>query len=191
MQRSVSRFPRRDGAREISVWDPLVRLTHWSLAMSILLNGLIIDDDSKIHHLVGYAALAIVGVRLVWAVIGTAPARFSAFPPSPKGALRHLRQILSGQHRVYLSHNPLGALMVYNIWGSVALIGLSGYMMTTLTYFGVEWVEELHEALFAWLTISVAVHIAGVAFDSWMTGVNLMRAMVTGYKGVPEDKAVE
>ena len=28
----------RASAREVAVWDPLVRLVHWSLALTILLN---------------------------------------------------------------------------------------------------------------------------------------------------------
>ena len=105
--------------REVPVWDPLVRLIHWSLALTILLNGAITEEESKMHEWVGYVALGLVGVRLLWALIGPPQARFSAFPPSPTQALRHLRSVLSGDRAVHLSHNPLGALMVYNLWLTV------------------------------------------------------------------------
>ena len=99
--------------------------------------------------------------------------------------------MLSGDKAVHLSHNPLGALMVYNIWVSVIAIGITGYMMTTITFFGVDWVEEAHEVIFGWLIFSVALHVAGVAFDTWRSGVNLVRAMINGKKAIPYGREVE
>ena len=105
----------RASAREVAVWDPLVRLIHWSLALTILLNGTFVEEESQTHEWIGYVALGLVGIRLVWALIGPKHARFSAFPPSPARAVHHLRAMLSGDKAVHLSHNPLGARMVYNI----------------------------------------------------------------------------
>ena len=181
----------REGARDVAVWDPLVRLIHWSLALTILLNGTFVEEESQTHEWIGYVALGLVGIRLVWALIGPKHARFSAFPPSPARAVHHLRAMLSGDKAVHLSHNPLGALMVYNIWVSVIAIGITGYMMTTITFFGVDWVEEAHEVIFGWLIFSVALHVAGVAFDTWRSGVNLVRAMINGKKAIPYGREVE
>ena len=180
----------RQGARQVAVWDPLVRLIHWSLALTILLNGTFVDEESQTHEWIGYIALGLVGLRLVWALVGPRHARFSAFPPSPGRAVRHLRAMLAGDRSVHLSHNPLGALMAYNIWASVIAIGVTGYMMTTITLFGVDWVEEVHEVVFNWLVLSVALHVAGVAFDTWRSGVNLFRAMIDGRKTIPEGRDV-
>lgn len=178
----------RASAREVAVWDPLVRLIHWSLALTILLNGVFVEEESKAHEWIGYIAFGLVGIRLVWALIGPEHARFSAFPPSLRRAVRHAKAMLVGDQSVHLSHNPLGALMAYNIWASVIAIGVTGYMMTTLTFFGVDWVEEIHEAVFTWLIFSVALHVCGVALDSWRSGVNLVRAMITGRKSIPEGR---
>tara|TARA_R110002094_G_scaffold2426_15_gene10029 strand:+ start:182 stop:760 length:579 start_codon:yes stop_codon:yes gene_type:complete len=175
----------RESARDVAVWDPLVRLIHWSLALTILLNGAITDDESKLHEWVGYVALALVGIRLVWAVVGPKNARFGTFPPSPARAVTYVRAVMTGDRSVHLSHNPLGALMVYNLWLTVIAIGVTGYMMTTIRFFGTEWVEEAHELIFNWLVLSVALHVAGVAFDTWRTGINLVRSMVVGRKRIP------
>lgn len=177
-------------ARVIDVWDPLVRLIHWSLALAILLDGFVLEEN-LLHEWVGYAALGLVAVRLVWGLVGSAPARFSAFPPSPAAAFRHLRAILSGDRSAHLSHNPLGALMAYNLWLSVLAVCATGVMMTTTAWFGVEWVEEAHEAAFAWVMASVALHLIGVALDTRRTGVGLVRAMVDGRKRVPAGVRVE
>ncbi|WP_298858770.1 cytochrome b/b6 domain-containing protein [uncultured Sulfitobacter sp.] len=181
----------REGARDVAVWDPLVRLIHWSLALMILLNGAITDDESKLHEWVGYVALGLVGLRIVWAFIGPRHARFSAFRPSIARAVQYTRAVMRGDRTVHLSHNPLGALMVYNLWLAVIGLGVTGYMMTTLRFFGVGWLEEMHEGLFVWLIFSVALHVAGVAFDTWRSGVNLVRAMVVGRKRIPQGTDVE
>jgi cytochrome b len=175
----------RARARDITVWDPLVRLIHWSLALTILLNGTVIEEESTTHEWIGYIALGLVAVRLLWALIGPKHARFSAFPPSPSRTVHHIRAILTGDRSIHMSHNPLGALMVYNIWLSVMGIGVTGYMMITPTFFGVGWVEEAHETIFAWLIFSIVLHVAGVAFESWRSGVNLARSMVDGRKNIP------
>jgi len=62
--------------------------------------------------------------------------------------------------------------------------------MTTDRFWGVDWVAELHEGLVLWAGVSVGLHIAAVIFESRRTGVNLPRAMVTGYKTVPEDRSI-
>ncbi|POF34260.1 cytochrome b/b6 domain-containing protein [Roseibium marinum] len=184
-------FKGRSGARTFAVWDPLVRLVHWCLALAILLNGAILDGDSPLHEIVGYMAFALVATRVVWGLIGTGPARFAAFPPNPAAALRHLRLMVCGKGPVHLSHNPLGALMAYNIWATVLVLVATGYLMGTLRFFGSKWLEEAHEMAFNWLLVSVALHICGVAFDSWRTRVALVPAMITGRKTVPGDRSVQ
>lgn len=181
----------RLGARCILVWDPLVRLIHWGLALTILLNGTVIDEEGALHEWVGYISLGLIGIRLIWGLFGSRHARLSAFPPNPVAALGHLVALFKGDKTVHLSHNPLGALMVYNIWMTVLILGITGYMMGTLQFFGVEWVEEAHEIAFNWLLVSIVLHVGGVIFDSWRTGVPLVRSMIDGRKRVPRDRPIE
>ncbi|MEE4347646.1 MAG: cytochrome b/b6 domain-containing protein, partial [Paracoccaceae bacterium] len=125
----------RISAHEVRVWDPLVRLIHWGVALAVLVNSFT-DAESTIHEWVGYTAMGLVAVRLLWGIVGSRTARFSAFPPNPAGAVAHIRQNLAGQGTVHLSHNPLGALMVYNIWATLIALGVTGYMMGTMQFFG-------------------------------------------------------
>lgn len=74
--------------------------------------------------------MALLLMRLVWGGLGPREARFSAFPPSPMAALRHLQELLAGKPRDYPSHNPAGALMVYAIWALFALMIATGLVMT-------------------------------------------------------------
>ena len=169
----------------LNVWDPLVRLFHWSLVIGFGANALIVDDDSKLHQWIGYAVVALVLARILWGVVGTRYARFTSFPPSLSGAVAQMHEILSGEKRIHIGHTPLGALMIYNLLAAMLVIGLSGWLMTTDAFWGTEWPEELHEAAVVWAEISVVLHIAAVLFESWRTRVNLPRAMVTGCKDLP------
>ena len=169
----------------LKVWDPFVRLFHWSLVIGFGANALVVDDDGKLHQWIGYAVVALVVLRIVWGLIGTKYARFTSFPPSLPGAIGQVREMFAGEKRVHIGHTPLGALMIYNLLASMLVIGVSGFLMTTNMFWGVEWPEELHEASVAWAEISVVLHIAAVFFESWRTSVNLPRAMVTGCKELP------
>jgi len=179
------------GARTVLVWDPLVRLIHWSLAATILVNGFLTDEEGRVHEWIGYIAFGLVVIRVIWGVIGPRHARFSAFPPNPISAIRYLKAVLKGRKTVHLSHNPLGALMVYNIWAIVCVLAATGYMMGTRTFFGVEWVEDVHELCFDWLMFSIVLHICGVIIDTWRTGVPLVHSMLTGRKRIPKDRPIE
>jgi cytochrome b len=166
------------------VWDPFVRLFHWSLVGAFTANALLNDPEGKAHEVLGYAILALVVLRLVWGVVGTRHARFASFPPSLRGALGHLTDIATGRQHATLGHNPLGALMVYNLLLALLVISVSGHMMTMDAFWGLEWPEDLHEAAVTWAEVSVLAHVAGVIFESRRSGINLARAMVTGYKRV-------
>jgi cytochrome b len=119
---ATARPPRR--------WDPLVRLTHWGVAAAIVANGLFTEEGSAWHVWVGYAAGALLALRLAWGFIGPREARFSAFPPSPGRAIAHVREIAAGEKREHPSHNPLGALMVYALWATLAVVVGTGVAMS-------------------------------------------------------------
>jgi cytochrome b len=144
-----------------------------------------IDDDSSLHRWAGYVVLGMIALRLVWGLVGSRYARFSAFPPSLKAARADLAGLLRGRRELHLSHNPLGALMAYNLWAALIATCITGIMMTTRTWWGVEWVEETHELVANWVMVSVVLHVAGVVFETRTSKVNLVRAMVTGRKEIP------
>ncbi|MFN3575657.1 MAG: cytochrome b/b6 domain-containing protein [Tabrizicola sp.] len=112
------------------LWDPVVRVTHWGIAASVLMNALLDEGGSLLHVTVGWIVMALLLLRMVWGVLGPVEARFSSFPPNPLAALRHLRQLAAGRVRHYPSHNPVGALMAYAFWVTLALVTATGLVMT-------------------------------------------------------------
>jgi cytochrome b len=121
---SVQTKPRR--------WDPVVKLTHWSIALAVLANAVVTEEGSAAHVWVGYALASILGLRLLWGLVGPAEAHFSAFPPSPRKALAHVSEIRARTASEHASHNPLGALMVYAIWSCLLVIIGTGIAMAGL-----------------------------------------------------------
>jgi cytochrome b len=67
--------------RGVRVWDPLVRFIHWGLAAAVLTNALLDDPDSKLHEALGYVAVGLVALRVLWGLIGSRPFRSTRSPP--------------------------------------------------------------------------------------------------------------
>ena len=169
----------------VKVWDPFVRAFHWTLVAAFAANALMTDPEGWLHEWIGYAIVALVLARILWGFVGSRHARFSDFPPSVAASARQLRDMATGRTHAHRGHSPLGALMIYNLIVTLLIIGATGYMMTTLRFFGMDWVEEMHEVFVSWAELSVLMHVAAVAFESRRLGINLPKSMVTGYKSVP------
>lgn len=73
---------------EIRVWDPLVRIFHWSLVVSFAIAYFSGDEENAIHIYSGYIVAALISFRLIWGFIGSRHARFSDFVYSPQDGAR-------------------------------------------------------------------------------------------------------
>ena len=113
-----------------ALWDPVVRLSHWALALVVLLNAVLTREGDSLHVWAGWAGLGTLALRMIWGVAGPREARFAAFPPRPWAALRHLGELARGAPRAYPSHNPAGAMMAYALWAALAVVIATGLLMT-------------------------------------------------------------
>jgi cytochrome b len=190
-------------------WDPLVRLTHWGIAAGVIANRLVVEGGSGLHLWFGLAIAALLGLRLAWGFIGPPEARFAAFPPSPRRALEHIGDIRASRRTVHASHNPLGALMAYALWGTLAVVIASGIAMSgfppqvrpepggdpAMASAGLgesddeaseanggagEAVEEIHEGAANLLLILAFVHLGGVVFETRRSGRQVLSSMIGG-----------
>ncbi len=178
------------GAR-VKVWDRLVRSAHWLLVLAVVAAWLTGHWPWRIHEALGYAAAAIVALRLVWGVTGSPYARFVQFVRGPRATALYARQLLAGTEPRTLGHNPLGGWMIVALLACIAGTCLSGFLFTTDWLWGYAWLETTHSVL-SWVLVAlVCGHLAGVAVTSFRHRENLVGAMFTGYKRAGNDRVAE
>lgn len=170
----------------VKVWDPLVRLLHWSLAACVF-GAFLVEDGDSAHQVLGYLALGLVAVRLLWGLIGPRHARFGDWVRGPRAIRAYLRARLAGTSQRPLGHNPAAAVMMLALLAGVVLVGVTGWMQTLDAFWGVEWVEEVHEAL-AWTLLAfIGAHVLAALVESVHYGENLVAAMIHGRKRALND----
>jgi cytochrome b len=183
----------RKRRESVPVWDPLIRIFHWSLAGFFLLAYVTEDELLTVHVYAGYAVAGLIIFRLIWGLIGTRHARFIDFVTGPARLVRYLGLLAAGRAPRYLGHNPAGAAMIIALLASLALTAFTGMGLiagdgigplagTIFANLSGEAFEEAHE-FFANLTLFLVVlHVAGVLVSSLLHQENLVKSMVTGRK---------
>lgn len=174
------------------VWQWPVRLLHWLLVALVSGAWLTRQELGDTHLYFGYAAVAIVALRLLWG--GRANpfslnlyASFSQFVRAAGPTWRYARAVFTGAAPRYIGHNPLGGWMVVALLGCLTALAFTGWLYMTDMFWGYGWLASLHEYLGYALLSLVALHIGGVVFTSWQHRENLVLAMLTGRKDAPGD----
>ncbi len=185
----------------IKVWDPLVRLFHWTLVLTFAIAYLTEDDFLSPHVWAGYVVLGLILFRLIWGFIGSDYARFSNFVYSFETIKRFSKDTLSFRAKRYLGHNPAGGAMIILLIISLLFCTLSGIaiygieekagplapMLSQAGEFWEEVVEELHEFSANFILFLIAIHVGGVLFESLLHRESLVKSMFTGYKRAETD----
>jgi len=174
----------------VRVWDPFLRIAHWTLVLTVAGAWLTQEGWGRWHEWLGYAALAVVIARIAWGWVGPPNARFSHFVESPAVTLQYAQLVMNHAEPRYLGHNPLGAYMILLLALTVILVSATGWLYTTDAFWGMEWVEALHEALSNVLIAFVVLHVAGVIFTSFRQRENLVGAMLHGSKRPADERDV-
>lgn len=184
----------------IKVWDPVVRIGHWTLVTAFFTAYLTEDEFLTPHVWAGYVIGVVICIRLIWGFVGTRYARFTDFVRSPLVTFRYLADLARNRSRRYIGHNPAGAAMILAL-----LIFLGGTVFSGVVLYGMEegagplaaWVtenadreelwEEIHEVFSNLTLLLVGLHIAGVLFSVYVHRENLIKAMMTGRKRASSD----
>lgn len=170
------------GAGSVRVWDPLVRLFHWSLVVTFTAAWATGDEFERLHEWTGYAIVGLLAVRIAWGFVGSQHARFSDFVYRPSAVTAYLFSAVRLRAKRYMGHNPAGGAMVIALLLVIAAACATGIMLTTQAYWGVEWVTEAHELLANLAVVLVGLHLVGVFAASVEHRENLVRSMITGRK---------
>lgn len=180
----------------IQLWDLPIRVFHWSLVAAVttaIVTGKVGGSWIELHGKAGIAIVGLIAFRLVWGLIGSTPARFIYFAPTPGKILDYVKGKWRG-----IGHNPLGALSVF------ALLGLLGFQAGTglvsnddISFTGplahlID--DELSLSITNWhhqasnlLFVLLGLHVAAIAFYARVKKDKLVQPMVTGWKDVPAD----
>ena len=113
-------------AGEVRVWDPLVRVFHWSLVAAFTVAWISGEEWDDVHEIAGYVVLGLVAFRVVWGFVGTRHARFTDFVRGPATVARYLASLLTPHPTHYLGHNPAGGWMVVALLAANLALCVSG-----------------------------------------------------------------
>jgi cytochrome b len=180
---------------QINVWDPLVRVFHWTLVIAFAVTWLTEDEWMTLHSYAGYLIAALLLFRLLWGLIGPRHARFSDFVKAPSTVISYLKDLTKLKAKRYVGHNPAGGAMIVALLISLVVTTVTGMLaygamgsgpmasiFATSSSFGSEWFEEVHEFFANFTLLLVVVHVGGVIFESLVHKENLVRSMFTGTK---------
>jgi len=180
----------------VKIWDPFVRIFHWTLVLSFFIAYVTEEDFLTIHTFAGYTVLALLLLRIIWGLIGTRYARFSDFTYSPQAIKEFIKDTLYLRAKRYLGHNPAGGAMIL-----LMIISLLVTTLTGIAVYGIEeqagplsnWYtqkdsiwgdvfEETHEFFANFTLLLVFIHVAGVIVESFIHKENLVKSMIDGNK---------
>lgn len=174
--------------RDVRVWDPLLRLTHWSFALLVPAMWWTAENSKwALHRRLGLVLLGLLVFRVLWGFLGPETARFRQFVTGPRAVLAYLRE---GKANA-IGHSPLGG------WSTLALIGamllqvslglfagdpydgMTGPLNPLVGVMLADTITELHETFF-WLVAGlIGLHLAAITFYA-AKGDDLLSPMVGG-----------
>jgi cytochrome b len=196
---------RPEADREIVVWDPFVRVSHWVLAGSVIV-AWFTDKPLWLHNWLGYTAATLIVLRVIWGFVGPTEARFASFVRAPRVILQYSVDLLRFSSKRYLGHSPAGGAMIIALLfmvGVTAITGmanlaaergqgpLAGFIAQTersapagdhTRRHEESFLKEVHETTANITLVLVVLHLAGVAWASLAHRENLARSMITGRK---------
>lgn len=187
----------------VRVWDPLLRIFHWSLTICVVAAwglGKFGPDIMTLHFYFGYTVLGLLAFRLIWGFVGPEHARFKSFAYGPFSTLKYVFGMFRRRPSYWRGHNPLGGVFVFILLGVLlvhATTGLfvdpedyvntgplAGYVGSDAARTALSW----HDTL-SWVVLGLVVlHVAAIGFYNKWKRENLVTPMITGRKTVRKDR---
>lgn len=175
---------------DVSVWDPLLRLTHWSFPLLIPALWWTAENHKyALHKRLGLVLLGLLVFRILWGFLGPETARFAQFVRGPGVVLAYLRGDRSAGPAI--GHSPLGG------WSTLVLLlamlaqvslglfagdpfdGATGPLNGLVGARLADTITELHETLFWAIAGLIGLHLAAICFYA-ARGDDLLSPMVGG-----------
>jgi cytochrome b len=182
--------------KTISVWDIPVRLFHWSLATSILLQFItaqIGGNAMEWHRRIGYFVIGLILFRVVWGFVGSYHARFKNFVRAPAVVIAYAKSLFKKDSPHYVGHNPMGALSVLAVMVAVGFqtvtglfsnddIMLEGPYASMVSKAFSDQMTSLHKLNSNVILVLIGLHLSAIVFYAVFKKEQLIEAMLTGKK---------
>ncbi|MEQ5786879.1 cytochrome b/b6 domain-containing protein [Erythrobacter sp. NFXS35] len=179
-------------APDVRVWDPLLRLTHWSFALLVPAMWWTAENSAWAwHRRLGLVLLGILVFRVLWGFFGTETARFASFVKGPGAVIAYLRgQTTDAATRI--GHSPLAG------WSTLALIGamllqvsmglfagdpyngMTGPLNPLVGVMTADTLTDWHETFFWVVAGLIALHLAAIVFYATVKRNDLVSPMLSG-----------
>jgi cytochrome b len=195
------------GLVQEKIWDPVTRLWHWALVLSVGVGwsfGRFMSFDTiEWHFYLGYLTLGLMAFRFLWGFIGPAPIRLRALLPTPSSLLDYLRSVGQRKPSGTPGHNPLGSLSVILMLLAISAQAITGLFIESDDFFEsgplAGYVTEATVSQLTWwhrlnadfILILVVLHVSAILFYLLWKNENLIKPMITGWKWVKRDNTDE
>lgn len=186
-------------AQRERIWDPALRAFHWALAVLVIANwllGKIGPADMTLHFWLGYGVIGLLVFRLIWGIVGPAPARFGQFMRGPRAILAYVAEMMQPQPSNWPGHSPVGALAVVAMLAILVMQVSTGLFADPDDYINVgplasQVSSDMSRTALRWhnrgadlIFVLVVLHIAVIVFYRLWKREDLVRPMITGWKWV-------
>ncbi|MFH0262716.1 cytochrome b/b6 domain-containing protein [Vibrio barjaei] len=179
--------------QKVKVWDLATRLYHWIQAL--VFAGLVFTGFSNQgpHIQLGLVLFTLLLWRVIWGFIGSESSRFRSFLKHPKTVVRYA----FGKAISYVGHNPLGAVMVVAMIGTLLIQCVTGMLLAGI-FDGLESIgifipeplydiaDTIHVVFADMLPIMVALHVGAIVIYK-LRGKSLLMSMFTGQQALNAD----
>lgn len=186
-------------------WDPVTRLWHWVLVLSVSVGwsfGKFMSFDTiQWHFYLGYLILGLMLFRYLWGFVGPEPVRYRAILPTPRVTLDYLKHVGRREPSGAAGHNPLGSLSVIAMLVAITAQGITGLFIESDDFFEygplAGYVSEATVNRLTWwhhfnadiILILVVLHVAALLFYLLWKQENLIKPMISGRKWVKRNRA--
>jgi cytochrome b len=179
----------------VAVWDPSVRVLHWSLATSTVAavaSGFGGIAFFGMHKICGALVLGLCVTRLMLGFAGSTTARFGEFVRGPTAVWRYICSLAQSGHRRHFGHNPLGALMIVTLLATLLLQGTLGLWASdgiategpfapSISEHLAEALGTLHSRIALVIMALVGTHVGAVVAYRLLCNHDLIGPMITGH----------
>ena len=191
-----------EGYRREAVWDPVTRLWHWVLAVSVI-TGWSLGEFRNFsimqwHIYFGYLTGALLVFRYAWGWAGPAPVRHRTLFASLRDTPAYLRRVGTRRPSGVSGHNPVGALsviamvlaltaqVVTGLFSEDDALFYSGPLASEVSSATVTMMTGYHNLFAKVVLVLVVLHLAAILFYFVWKRENLVAPMLHGRKWVKE-----